>query len=441
MSNNMEINMQPESRLTDSLLGVNELSYQMPPSLGIATQARHRQEFAQINSYTVSSGGGGQTVVFDSQTGSSFVDPKASYYVFNISHNYAGASDIGFGSGSIANVINTVTVRSRTGKEIGRYENFNLLCKYMDRINESQEFLSSTLKAQGYSVNNVGTRYADVVPSTGKTYILRMSSIPCFSPVNSKLLPPQLMEGLRVEFRLEASVVAFCPNALDADIDSKLTYTLNRPSVQYKCYDLADAFARQIAMVASKSGLRLLHKEIFHTITSTAGSQLNFDIKKAASKALNCLNVLRTTANTTLPNVDCLASRVNDIVRYQANIGSVYWPNQPLTIPAVTDYYESYYYSMYGAGKIYGGFPSSLVPEQWAGSVDADIKNVVYNNNFIMINLNSSNVSDLVGMTVNNSRALLLDILRATTGEVRLDSFLTHLRATTVFTSNVTVLD
>ena len=432
----MEINMQPESRLTDSLLGVNELSYQMPPSLGIATQARHREEFAQINSYTVSSGGGGQTVVFDSQTGSSFVDPKASYYVFNISHS--SAEDIGFGSGSIANIINTVTVRSRTGKEIGRYENFNLLCKYMDRVNESQEFLSSTLKAQGYSVSNGATRYADEVPATGKTYILRMSSIPCFCPVNSKLLPPQLMEGLRVEFRLEASVIAFCPSVIGEVLEDNLTYTLNRPSVQYKCYDLADAFARQIAMVASKSGLRLLHKEIFHTITSTSGNQGNWDIKKAASKALNCMIVLRDTANTTAKNADCLASKVNDIVRYQANIGSVYWPNQPLTIPAVTDYYQSYYYSMYGAGKIYGGFPSSLTPEQWAGTGDYK----TYNNNFIMINLNSSNVSDLVGMTVNNSRALLLDVLRATSGtDVRFDSFLTHLRATTVFTSNVTVLD
>jgi len=440
MSNNMEINMQPESRLTDSLLGVNELSYQMPPSLGLATMARHRQEFAQINSYTVSSGGGGQTVVFDSQTGSSFVDPKASYYVFNISHN--SALDIGFGSGSIANVINTVTVRSRTGKEIGRYENFNLLCKYLDRVYEPQEFLSSTLKAQGYSLKTGDTRYADQVPQTGKTYILRMSSIPCFNPVNCKMLPPQLMEGLRVEFRLEASVVAFCPNVSTSVLDSTLTYTLNRPSVQYKCYDLADAFARQIAMVASKSGLRLLHKEIFHTITSTAGSQLNFDIKKAASKALNCMNVLRDTKKTTDANEDCFASKVNDIVRYQANIGSVYWPNQPLTIPSIQDYYESYYYSMYGAGKIYGGFPSSVVPEQWAGTDATNIQDDVYNNNFIMINLNSSNVSDLVGMTVNNSRALLLDILRATSGtEVRLDSFLTHLRATTVFTSNVTVLD
>jgi hypothetical protein len=434
----MEINMQPESRLTDSLLGVNELSYQMPPSLSIATMARHRQEFAQINSYTVSSGGG-QTVVFDSQTGSSFVDPKASYYVFNISHT-SPVVPVGWGSGSVANIINTVTVRSRTGKELGRYENFNLLCKYMDRINESQEFLSSTLKAQGYSVPaSSGTQYSDDVPPTGKTYILRMSSIPCLNPSNCKLLPPQLMEGMRLEFRLEASVVAFCNNtATPIDPAIPFTYTINRPSVQYKCYDLADAFARQIAIVASKSGLRLLHKEIFHTITSTSGSQINMDVKKAASKGLSCMNVLRDTANTTATNADCFASKVNDIIRFQANIGSVYWPNQPLTIPSVTDYYESYYYSMYAAGKIYGGFPTSLTPEQWAGS--ADLK--TYNNNFIMINLNTSNISDNSGMTVNNSRAYLQDILRATSGtEVRMDSFFSHLRAVTVFTSNVTVLD
>jgi len=266
-----------------------------------------------------------------------------------------------------------------------------------------------------------------------------MSSIPCFNPVNCKMLPPQLMEGLRVEFRLEASVVAFCNNsATPIDPAIPFTYTINRPSVQYKCYDLADAFARQIAVVASKSGLRLMHKEIFHAITSTSGSQINMDVKKSASKGLSCMNILRDTANTTATNVDCFASKVNDIVRFQANIGSVYWPNQPLTIPSVTDYYESYYYSMYAAGKLNGGFPSSLTPEQWAGSNDLK----TYNNNFIMISLNTSNVTDNSGMTVNNSRAYLQDILRATSGtEVRMDSFFTHLRATTVFTSNVTVLD
>jgi hypothetical protein len=244
---------------------------------------------------------------------------------------------------------------------------------------------------------------------------------------------------MRVEFRLEASVVAFCPNtATPIDPAIPFTYTVNRPSVQYKCYDLADAFARQIAMVASKSGLRLLHKEIFHTITSTSGTNVNWDVKKAASKGLQCMIVLRDTANTTATNVDCFASKVNDIISYQANIGAVYWPNQPLIIPSVTDYYQSYYYSMYGAGKLNGGFPSSLTPEQWAGSNDFK----TYNNNFIMFNLNASNTSDLVGMTVNNSRALLLQVLRNSSGtDVRFDSFFTHLRCSTIFTSNITVLD
>lgn len=435
MSNNMEINMQPESRLTDSLLGVNELSYQMPPQLGIASMARHRQEFAQINSYVVGESGSGQTVVFDSQTGSSFVDPKTSYYTFRILHN--ATVPVGFGSGSVANIINTVTVRSRTGKEIGRYENFNLLCKYLDRIEESQEFLSTTLRAQGYS-SIVGAQYGDDVPSTGKTYILRMCSIPCFHPLNSKLLPPQILEGMRVEFRLESSIVAFCPStAANFPANTPFSYTLDRPSVQYKCFDLADAFQRQIAMVASKSGLRLLHKEVFHTITATSNSQINIDVRKAASKGLSSMSVLRVAANTTLNNADCFASKVNDIVRYQANIGAVYWPNQPLTIPSAADNYESYYYAMYAAGKSYGAYPSSLTPEQWAGVADKS----VYNNNFIMFNLNTSNVSQLVGMTVNNSRALLLDFLRASSDSIRVDTFFFHLRASTIFTSNVTVLD
>lgn len=441
MSNNMETNIEPTSGLTDSLLAVNQLSYQMPPSLGLATSTRHRMEFAQMNSYTVGSNGGASTVVFDLQSGSSFIDPAVSYFVFNISHvaNPVSAVAMGFGSGSIANIIQTVTVRSRTGRELCRVENFNLITKYNDLIQNNNDRLTTIMKAQGYTPVGTGTDYGQAVPSAGKTFILPMATIPCFAPINGKLLPPQLCEGMRIEFRLESSSVAFCPQQRAGVAPANFTYTLTRPYAHYCCYDLADAFQRQIAMVAAKSGLRLLHKEYFHTITATTGNQINYDIKKAASKALNCIVIERLVANTTSANADCFASVQNDILTYQGQIGSLYYPNAPLTISDVSENgnYESYYYSMYAASALSRAFNPSISLEQWTGVADRSL----YNNNFIMFNLNSSNVSDLVGMTLNNSRAFLVNITTQTAGIDRFDSYLQHLRATTVFTSNVTVLD
>jgi hypothetical protein len=437
----METNIEPTSGLTESLLAVNQLSYQMPPSLGIATSTRHRMEFAQMNSYTVGANGGASTVVFDLQSGSSFIDPAVSYFVFNISHvaNPVSAVPMGFGSGSIANIIQTVTVRSRTGRELCRVENFNLITKYADLIQNNNDRLTTIMKAQGYTPVGTGNNYGQAVPSGGKVFILPMATIPCFAPINGKLLPPQLCEGMRIEFRLESSNVAFCPQQRDGVSPPNFTYTLTRPYAHYCCFDLSDAFQRQIAMVAAKSGLRLLHKEYFHTITSTSGNMANWDIKKAASKALNCIIIERLVANTTASDADCFASVPNDILTYQGQIGSLYYPNAPLTISDVSENgnYESYYYSMYSASALSRALNPSITLEQWTGAADKS----VYNNNFIMFNLNSSNVSDLVGSTLNNSRAFLVNITTQNANVDRFDSYLSHLRATTIFSSNVTVLD
>jgi hypothetical protein len=60
----------------------------------------------------------------------------------------------------------------------------------------------------------------------------------------------------------------------------------------------------------------------------------------------------------------------------------------------------------------------------------------------INFNLNKSNTSDIVGSVINNSRALLINMTRATNiAGSRIDAYLVHVRAVKVFTSNAVVLD
>ena len=75
----MDTNAEANDRLVESLLAVNQLQFTLPPQLGIATSRKHVVMFPQQASYT-----GASTIIIDSQTGSTYVDPFNSYFVFKV---------------------------------------------------------------------------------------------------------------------------------------------------------------------------------------------------------------------------------------------------------------------------------------------------------------------------------------------------------------------
>ena len=98
-------NMSMDAKLVDSLLQVNQLTYRMPPQISIAQKVTHTIQYSQQASYS-----NGQTMVWDLQSGNSFVDAACSYLRFIVSPN---DSTHCFGSGSAANlferIVSTVT--------------------------------------------------------------------------------------------------------------------------------------------------------------------------------------------------------------------------------------------------------------------------------------------------------------------------------------------
>jgi hypothetical protein len=185
-------------------------------------------------------------------------------------------------------------------------------------------------------------------------------------------------------------------------------------------------------------GLNYLYKEHFHTIVSTSTADINFDIKKAASKALTCRIVTRPASIGA--GRDTFASAVFNYNTLQANIGATYWPNQKLqidTTPTLDNVNEAYYYTAYAVDKLEAWSPPSVDPAEFLGVAD----NTNYNNGMICFNLNKSNVSELAGYTTSNSRALLINLKQHSATAVRLDAYLTYLRLCKIMTSNVVVLD
>jgi hypothetical protein len=382
-------------------------------------------------------------MIFDIQTGSAFVDPQASYFRFVVK---PADSLHSFGSGSVGNIFTRVVVRTATGKELSRVEDANLLIKMMDVWQNSYDWKTTAGSAQGYSSEPItATRYSSIVPSTGKLFIIPFQTVmPCMSPHGAKLVPPNLMSGLRIELTLAGANDAFC-SSNQGSLTSLASYEVLNVEAHLKTHELADAFQRKIQEM-SVQGLNYLYKEHFHTIVSpgTGSSNINFDVKKACSKALTARIVSRLSTDLTTAGKDRMSSYEYSYTSHQAKIGSDYFPNAPLAItgsPTANNVNEAYYYALYAQDKLDRWNPAGVSATEYLGAAPTGSVNDVYSSGVIAYNFNKSNVSDMAGYTISNSRALLVDLIQDTAENVRLDVYLTFLRLAKVYQSNCVVLD
>ena len=317
----------------------------------------------------------------------------------------------------------------------------------MDRYQKSEEWLRTVGKSQGYSVRNqVATAnvYADAIPAGGKLFVIPLCSIfPCFNLIGSKLIPPQVASGLRVEIRLASPDDAFC----SVDQATPLTlasYVVSKPEIHAKEYTLNDNFQRAISEMANQ-GLNLLYKEHYNTIVSQTTNQINYDIKKAVSKALKLSVVTRPNASLNVAGKDRFASLPYNFEKIQSNCGSDYIPNQPLSIDgAVTadNINESYYYALEELDKLEHWNNTSVSPAEFLGRANDGTVADVYSNGMVCFSYNRSNTSQLAGYTISNSRALLVNLTQqGVATSVRLDTFLTYLRLCKSMNTNTLVLD
>ena len=434
----MDTNAEANDRLVESLLAVNQLQFTLPPQLGIATSRKHVVMFPQQASYT-----GASTIIIDSQTGSTYVDPFNSYFVFKV--KLTGDQSMSWGSGSVANLIDRIIVRSRSGKELSRVESFPLWAKYSQLYSKNRDWVQTIGRSQGYANYNTAptnATYGSPLASTVVyTFILPLSVIPCFAPLNGKLLPPQLMEGLRLEITLANPndvVTHYTATALSGSVSTEIT-----PELHYDCFTIADQFARKIIDMSARSGLKLLYEEAFHTLVVANTTTINFDIKKACSKGLRLMLIPRDSTKVSGLDNDTVASTFYPFLTQQINIGSEYIPNQKLTTgTSQQSNFEAYYQTMFAYSSLGGN--CAISPLEYTGSSDRTI----YNGAMTCFTLNKSNVTGLNGFVINNSRALVVNLTResvvgppASPATLRVDAFLVHLRSLDVMVSNVSVAD
>ena len=420
--------------MQEGLMRVNQLSYEFPAQLSVSTRRHRVTNYFQRNTYNPN-----ETMVLDSQTGSAFVCGPDSYLSFLFTPTLAGS----FGSGSVLNLFETVRVKTRGGQELNRIENFNVLAAKHAKWTKSSDWAASEAQALGF----VGSDTHGLVAGVAYRYTIPLKYLaPIFA--QSKLLPPQLCEGLRIELQLESSDTV--------RVGATGSYTITQPQILFDATTIADAFSRRIGELAATQGLNIMFSNFYsNQVSGSAGqTSFNYDIKKAASKCMRLWTVSRDNAKVNTAGSDSLGALPMDYTSVSTHIGSDYIPNVPIRVSG---------YVLTSASGGVDNKNTGLVSELYYHTLSAvsdnerpcypsvGLKALSYNadnvrDSVLVFSYNKSTLDNLSGYSVNNSRALIVDlecdtVVSGGTITRRIDNWMEHLRNVRIFANQSVISD
>ena len=326
---------------TSSDLLVNNLVYQQPSALSLATARAYTRHYPQVQTYS-----SGQTLVLDLTSGASFVDTETSYLTFEVQlKTTGGAITANFGSGSAMNLIRQTTIRSRSGTELSRTE----LCNHWSRFNSLNQYDDQYLARQGlmegWGLTRSGaTDASNLSSATPKRFCIPLPRLdPFFSPMaRGQKCPPQLMSGLHVEIILEdVRTAVYQKSGITADFSG---FDISNIAFVTDSITMTDDVQRVINEESSMSGLEVGYDRIFTAQTSLplGSSSANIQIRKAVSQCKYAYTLCLDKTKLLDVTADSFASLPFDATNWQYRLGSLYFPKQALQTRGLGDSVESY---------------------------------------------------------------------------------------------------
>jgi hypothetical protein len=258
----MEDEKTSDSTSVGMILGLNQLAYTMEPDLSVATQRMDVTQFFQGSSF---SAGSSASCIWN--TGSSFVDPRECFIALDVRNDNftmfggqvtptAGGSCWFGPENSVANLINRLTISSRSGVIIEMVNNANVLA----RVRSQYEMPLTSAPAMTMAGAQLTASEAYWPGGTTHRFLLPLSMIsPWFGSVTS-LLPSALCSGLKFELLLESAQNALvginrASPALPAIAPN---YSVVGAKFIVGCYQLSDVVLRNLNQQASTNGLEIL---------------------------------------------------------------------------------------------------------------------------------------------------------------------------------------
>lgn len=335
----------------DLIMAKNGLMYKMPQSLSTTVDRTFKREYAQRSSYN-----SGDTIVFDWNTGTSYIDPNNAILTFKIAPTYSGTAPDGtevvsFGSalGATA-VIEEIRLISKNGTEIDRIQSANLLAKIQSDWTydlEGHRNLQMALKNQSFPA----TGNANAVPPL--TAVIPLKTLSGFfrPTVKDMLIPAGLASGMRIEITL-ASSAARVLHRTTVGAGTGFGYTVTEPEMLLMLHNLNDPTQSILMSESANNGLEYTFPSYFSTKLTTGQLSINEQVKKAVSQATRVFASVADVSggggtDVTVADNDGFRTLTSaELVDFQFRAGSSYYPQNP-----ISDDLEAWYVATSSFGK------------------------------------------------------------------------------------------
>ena len=450
-------NEQLTKKDVDDLLSINQLLYTITAPTNPVIERTQKKSFAEGGSGT--SYTGNDHLIVNLQTGTEFIDPLQSFLVFDLGieskENASGPEGWEFGfQGSAVNLIRDSQVSTRSGKEMDRLEQCNLL-NYHKTKGSSRDFVdynlsalmlahSATTKPEGIDLLAKSRKLIRIADGDSSSSAVRiMIPLKYVSPIfdSPKLMPPHLARGLRVDCTMEDVRTALTTwTALDAGQQDGIDYVITKPYILTDSYRMADSVLNYLndEYAGKKDGLVYEYFSYHTTKTTINSSDLNVEIRRSVSLAMDAFAVTRSQLHKTTLLADSFASLPMSSEDYsQWRIGSHYLPNDK--IRGVIEHYAQmlYWKKMLRDDKITGTDAHNFTGyEPPAPTIPTPIA-MNYGDGKFCTTLEQSNILDLSGIAINNSMTLALDAYLDAAGSRDVSVFLRHVRRAVCFLESI----
>jgi len=416
------------------LIGLNNLNYRLEPDMSVAVHCTDKNHFFQQQTYVQS-----QRAVCVLNSGADYIDPRRSFLCFTVELPNDDAFAYGYNEGDLAeritwgrsnqnvhadsdgidtnnnnagsalNIIDRITISTRSGDELSRIERLNLLQYTLTPWTKDQQWIDTVGKGMGmgrhFTCNSVARNL-----ETGGLEMRVAIPMYCLSGLFNydRLLPSMLMSGLRIEIQWASPTAAFCREPaqsrvraedfgiarlsghqllIDPVVTTVATGNLPTESTtvtagrglteaaanalvaartipgyivkdiyfQLKSVQLTDSIQRLLNETSAVNGLEVVYTDYNNTQQVLPDTSGNFfmEVRHAASRALKAIMIPRPQGSVNNPLCDSFATTAMPFRRWHWRLGSLYFPHQQITEKTtIKNIPQTYTYTLDSFGKV-----------------------------------------------------------------------------------------
>jgi len=419
---------------------LNGVEYEMLPSTSVAVSRTSERNFFQKSQYKPL-----EESLIDLNTGSKYINCRRSYLTFSVqlSKTVAGPANApipaaGFGKGSVANLIRRVVVTTRSGVELCRTEDYNVLSAKTMRYGCSREYLEQFGEVMGYSpfltsttdefATGSGSSSGLTSLSNKRQFIIPLDLLsPVFQGDGKTLLPPQAAAGLRIQITWESTARGLLQ---DDPTTAPDTYLIDDISVMASTTTMVDAWQKALNEESASEGLTYSFPTWYNTVSTlpAATDRINIEQRKAVARALKAFAVYTVGADSIA--TDNMYSEPYTWDRVEWRLGSLYPNQQPITNSA-----EAYHVAQ-------NAFDGGILDCK-AGINAVSFRAFEGRESIAAVTLERSDIKingvlNISGLSTNNSRVLSVDLKLASPAaqQGRVYTFMSHVSMAKFFLDN-----